>query len=558
MRGDDTYETLLRYLDGELTHAEALSVEMAIEEDANLQAQYDWLAGLHAELRPGGQGACQVDLRGAVAARIAGLSPGECEALAAQTPDPPEVLPSEPVAPLHWVQPLAETLLSMATPTDETSRVDLREDVLAAIWLPQEGAGQRVQARWGRSPALLQTAWWALAAAALVLVGLGGFWLSAKRSAPADRPETAARSTSPAEDVPQREAVREAMLDEEGRIGPVPDPEGAGSGDVFEETAPAGLTLPDVMTARRSVGNDPTAWASLKKMASLRTDEARSVATGPGQSAAAVSGAAMSLPPGEQAAALRSVVGELEDPAAGWMLLSRAAAKEQHSDEAIAAARQAHAMHPENGMALYLEAREHLALGDVDGALTLLEQASASPLVSAFGLENARLRREALKAAGAEPRAAAVSAALAMGLDEYDFLCTLGGDLLEYARYYENNRQSAVAGALREAALTLGKQLSSESPSAAERLAGLDIQADALEALGKDESAPQERIEELAVQGEALAAALGDLQVLFDSLGVFLATAVNAESWVEMANAILEEGDVIVMTLLGHGEGSGG
>jgi hypothetical protein len=255
---------------------------------------------------------------------------------------------------------------------------------------------------------------------------------------------------------------------------------------------------------------------------------------------------------------LRSVVGKLDAPAAGWLAIGRAAAAGQNIEAAVAAAQNAHILRPENGIALYVQARGQLALGDTEGALALLEQASAAPAVSAFGLENARLRREALKAAGVEGEAATVSAALAMGLDEYDFLCTLGGDLLEYARYYENTRQRAVAGALREAALTLGKQLAAESPSAAERLAGLDIQADALNALGLDEKAPQQRIEEMARQSEALAGALGELQALFDSLGSFFASAVSAESWVEMASAILEEGDVIVMTLLGHGEGSGG
>jgi anti-sigma factor RsiW len=335
----------------------------------------------------------------------------------------------------------------------------------------------------------------------------------------------------------------------------------------FEATAPpdiASVTLDAVIAARRDAAGNPALWGRLKQLASLTPADVGRIMAIPDLSAAAMVGVAGAATPEQSQALLMTAVGHYpEDPYVRLELVQATSETQQAAGEAPAPLEPAaldaargqldilKQLDPDNALAYYLEARLLFDAGNPEAALAALAAAQAFDGASAYALESANYRIEALIAGGMAPEAARLVSALTGGVDQYTFLHDLGGDLLEYGQHCFEAGDFASAEQIFGAVHELGAQLDGNADFAQEQLAALDIQDAAIGALEVLYAALEstEGLEELTAQTVALFEGfqqIGDIIVALDSL--FFGEA-STDFWTRVSDVVLGQGD---WNLLGY------
>ncbi len=331
------------------------------------------------------------------------------------------------------------------------------------------------------------------------------------------------------------------------------------------------ITTDEIVSLRQAALTDPNAWARLKQMATLDATAAAEVATNPDAPPEAIVGAAASLRAEEARQLLVTAVGRMDqhqpyarlalaktylaDPVQPFeteaevlppALLDGMTADDLHAFLSEIAMLQA--IDPHNALFDALRAGALLRLGDTAGALNALQELQGKDVATAYGLEAAHSREQALTAAGMTLETARVLSAMLAGSDEYNMLCDLGRELLQSGQAYEAQGDLDTARQVYEATRRLGEQVAENAPLSEEALAGVDIQRMALEELealyGVSELAVD--IEQLTSSALALVNQIDSLGEILGSLNQLILDGGDAGFWLQLSEQILEWGDLLL------------
>lgn len=324
----------------------------------------------------------------------------------------------------------------------------------------------------------------------------------------------------------------------------------------LEATRPpdlAALTVSDVVRVRAAFGDDEQAWATLMQWATLTPEQAAEVAASADAVPDAVVAAASLLSPGQAEQLLLTLVGSCPDRAYIRLELAKAySAEGRMGDEVLAQLEAMRELDPANALPYYLQARRCLKEGDLEGALAALSEARAMEEATTYSLEAAAAREQALLAAGAEPDTARALAAFTGGMREYDFLCDLGNDLLQYGLRYVELGDLGSAQRILEAVHELGSQVQEGAVFAQEQLAGLDIQravADVLSGLYQalESTAGLEELQRLTSDTMRLVTDLEGIRQFFESLNSLFTAQTEEDFWRSFSDAVMQVGDLMAI-----------
>lgn len=495
---DRLFHELIAYLEGELAPEEHARVEQQLETSEEYRTEYEWLRSLYADL----------DALGARAAKHA-----------------PEI---------DVVDSVLKAVERMNTPTP-----------LAA---PRRGPGSIV--------------WLGLAAAAALAIVIGAIVLRAPQpddtpggagttpivSRPKDSTPSVPTPKLPGELASSKEKLDQKRLEMQRRLA---------SKDM-EQTAGPRIELPgsisDVVAARR----DAAGGASMDKLmqwASLSKSKALEIALAPDATPQVMLGAAEALEGEEARRILLTAVGKLQDDPGSRLQLARAfaedpaaqgAEREQLETQAVTQLNDVKNVDPGNALPYYFEAKLELEDGNVVSALQLINSAANLGKVSAYSLESALAQAEALTAAGMDPAAAELVSALTAGVKENKFLCQLAQDLLEYGQGFLSANDLQTAERIFRGVQQLGRQVEEGAIFSQEQLAGMDIQAQALDALGPLYSTIEsaEGVAAVTAEMEALTVRITELDQFFQVLDTLFQTTMNEEFWASVSSLILDSGDL--------------
>lgn len=309
----------------------------------------------------------------------------------------------------------------------------------------------------------------------------------------------------------------------------------------------AAITVRDVFDDRVDTLTKEDALDRINQWATLSAERARQIANTAGVSPGAVVGASASLPPDEAAGLLETLIEELgDDP---YVHLARAealSADPVNHQAAEAEIAQVAMLDPDNALPSYLQARNAFSLNDVPGGLRALSEAQDKQTVRTYAIRAADYHGQVLTEAGMLGGTANMIAALTAGTDEYDFLVSLGEELLQYGQFFELENQLEIAQEIYEAVYFLGEQILGGAEFSSESVAGLDIQRLALGLLEETYAAIgavtgmewlADEVEQMIAPIEGLLDVVESLNAVF--LGPFDETELN-----DLANALLEYGDL--------------
>lgn len=596
----------IAYLDGALDAASAAAFreELVASPEARalfMSLETAWRALEHEAVAARAEDVA-VDLRGAVLAALDGAAlPADDPSLEHPTPDDIEAAvrellldPLEDVtraeaealralSPAHaramdLYEGLANDLRALEEArTEALPAVDLRDAVLTTVagQHRQEAAGKAepptvVSFRRNRVHRSAPVPWGLVAAAAVLVVALATWW-----SAPSPAPEAldpVATPIEPAPVVPESPtiaAVPDSTDDPAATRAPLEDalsrvaqtlPEPAvRTPEAVPAFSPdlAAVSLEDVWTLQRNAVLDPSTRASVWAMARVPEEVAAHIAGDAASPPAARVGAAFALPPAEAQVALLAVRSDVAPTpslvfAQGIATRAVAADPEVAVDPEVSAPSLAQiiaelrALDPDNALTYYWEAITRLQAGDIEGALALLDVAESMEAANAYALESARETEAALQAAGMSPVAAAAAAALSAGMSQYDFLTSIGQDLMDEAQRLHAFGDTTAAEQILSAAQRLGEQIEAGSAMSWEQLAGLDLQRAAIEAL---ENFLISTDDLLALTNDAfgLVAGMESMASFFDAFNSFFLNAFDPDFLTELSQNILRSGDLAVL-----------
>lgn len=295
---------------------------------------------------------------------------------------------------------------------------------------------------------------------------------------------------------------------------------------------------------------------NLLEWARLKQEQALELARNENTSTSALIGAAQSLSGEEASSALLTAIGRMpEDPYLRYRL-----AKSYESvglgGEALAAYDALGELDTENGLGYYGRALELLAQDppDLAGALEAMTLAGSMELASAYGLEAARYREQALIAQGTDPEIARMLSAFTAGQFENSELTGLASEMMEMGRLYEEAGNSATAIAIYRAVLDLGQQLDAGADLTQERLAALEIQQSAVDALQPILLAlnQTEEAAELETESNALVTSIQDIGEYLQNMDQLFAGELDPLLLVLITNLILEVGDLNVFEYIAN------
>lgn len=440
--------------------------------------------------------------------------------------------------------------------------IDLTDAVLRAV----TRTGQPAVAKPMRKPASPARMWIGLAAAAaLALAGYAVFRgiRDADRTANPPRQvaeggHPSARPEDPRADADRLRVARqrrdfmkewEHTKDASGAAVEPPD---------MTQTAPPELanpTLDDIVAARREGMSADSGMNRLMQWASLKRDKALELSLSPNATPQVLVGAAESLTGGEAAQILLAVVGQAPGNAHAQFELAKAYSETPEVEpEEAAQVPTLHNLDPGNALSYYMEARLRLEQGDIEGALEALRIARTLPEASAYALESALSKAEALIASGMPNDEARLVSALTAGIDQYNFLCDLGKNLIEYGQDFMAEQDYQTAREIFEAVQALGQQVEATSQFSQEQLAGLDVQAaaiDALEALYTAIESP-EGIAQLTTQTQDIVANIEKLGAFFTTLDKLFASEGGTDFFNTISELILQNGDLTIFDYLAN------
>lgn len=330
------------------------------------------------------------------------------------------------------------------------------------------------------------------------------------------------------------------------------------SSNALEETQSPTLdspTMGEILAARRESPDDGRGISRLMQWASLKRERALELAQDPDASPQIIVGAAESLTGQEAAQLLLTVVGQNPDDPHARLELAKAydeATEPESEAEAMGQLPTLYSLDPENALPYYLEAKLRLEQNDLAGALEALRIAQSLPKASAYSLESALAKAEALVASGLPADEARLVSALTAGMDQYNFLCDLGKNLLEYGQDYMAVRDYDTAEDIFEAVQRLGQQAEEGALFSQEQLAGLDMQAAAIDELEQLYTAIEsiEGIDQLATQTSDLVASIDQLGGFFDALDQLFFGEESSDFFNMVSGWILQSGDLALFDYL--------
>jgi tetratricopeptide (TPR) repeat protein len=314
-------------------------------------------------------------------------------------------------------------------------------------------------------------------------------------------------------------------------------------------------SIGDIVTARREASGDSRGISRLVQWASLKKEQALDLAQSQNSTPQVIVGAAQSLTGQEAAQILLTAVGQLPDDPNARLELAKAfdEAPEAGSEgQALEQLPSLYALDPENALPYYLEAKLRLEQNDLAGALEALRIAEGLPRASAYSLESAIAKAEALIASGLPADEARLVSALTAGMDQYNFLCDLGKNLLEYGQDYMAAGDYDTARGIVEAVQRLGQQAEQGANFSQEQLAGLDMQAAAIDVLEEIYTAIEyyEGIGQLTTQTRDLVASIDQLGGFFDALDQLFFSEGSSDFFNMISGWILQSGDLDIFTYL--------
>lgn len=312
----------------------------------------------------------------------------------------------------------------------------------------------------------------------------------------------------------------------------------------FEDLA--GLSMDELLNARRDAIVDPEARDSIAQWASLTLEKARALAGSAAPGSGAAVGAANALPPEEaQPILLAAVEANPEDPYLRYRLGSFYSKTPQTQAKASTVLQEAAALDSDNAMARYRLAASYFAQGDLENGLNTLNDAQALERADSYAADSAKYRADALQASGASSDVARALSALTAGNSEYGDLVELSNELLQYGQYYEQNGDPETAELIYSAVQQFGQQVAAGASHSTEQLAGLDIEQSAIEVLSTLVSFIQspDNVETLTRETERLIEAFSAMGDFLNNLNELFSSSDN--SIFDMAmDFILENGDL--------------
>jgi hypothetical protein len=434
--------------------------------------------------------------------------------------------------------------------TIQAGPVDLVDAVMQAVDHTQVEPSNTVSlADRRRSRGLVGAAWASLAAAAAVALVL---WVKGPMSPEVDGPsqqvattEQTDHSTSQPESAQSEdEAKAIALAKLQDVFDELAEQVGTPYGDVIpdSEVVLESVTLDDVLQLRRDAITTDEAKAQLYQMASLREDAARTLVARADASPEVLLGASQSLPAAEAHAALLRAQESLVDEPYIHLALANSA---QELNEADAYSRRVSDLDPDNALPLYGQAVRVHEAGDAVAARALLKEAGTLSSATGYPIRSARARSAALAAKGMRESAAQMATALTLGAGEYEYLTDFGRALMAYGEASEALGDYELAREYYEAVRQLGLQLDFGSPAMNERLAGLDLQREAIAGLaGVLEPNGDANLAALAEDAEMLSASFTEWSEVIDGLEGLISTDIETEALLSLAEEILQLGDV--------------
>jgi len=332
--------------------------------------------------------------------------------------------------------------------------------------------------------------------------------------------------------------------------------------DSMEPTESPELDAPgmdEIILARQDVSGNRSGISRLRQWASLKKERALELAQNPDSTPQVLVGAAESLTGKEAAQVLLTAVGQLPDDPHAQFELAKAydeAPEAETEAQALERLPSLYSLDPDNALPYYLEAKLRLEQNDIAGALEALRIAQSLPRASAYSLESALAKAEALIASGLPADEARLVSALTAGMDQYNFLCDLGKNLLEYGQDYMAAGDYETARDIVEAVQRLGQQAEQGASFSQEQLAGLDVQAAAIDVLEELYTAFEysEGIDQLTTQTRDLVASIDQLSGFFDALDQLFFSEESSDFFNMISGWILQSGD---LTLFDYLEGMG-
>ncbi len=347
-------------------------------------------------------------------------------------------------------------------------------------------------------PLLANLAYWGLAACVLVMLGIAAHQVVfdtdfAPGSQMAGGPESqepameAGSGALPGEG--EAEMGIQGRLDEMGAMQqilnnlmddpPAPDSQGRPTRQAMES-----ITLKDALDARSKAGRqDSDAINTLQQWAGLTSAEAQDLMEAGALDAEALIGAGLFLTPEEAVAMLQDAVNnDPENPFLRYALAKNLGLAEESLEGTLQQLEAWAQMDPENALPHYYGALEHFSGGNAHAAIGALQAAGDMEQASGYALDAARYTEQLLVASGMNPETARFLSATTAGSGQYADLTSLSRELLEYGAYYESIGDYETAREIYESVNRMGAQVADGAQVANERLAGLDIQHQSINA----------------------------------------------------------------------------
>jgi hypothetical protein len=569
------YEELAAFLEGALDPVHDERIRRELEASPALRAECEALRPLLEDLDAAGRAARAsaptVNLEEAVLAQVAEERARAAEEgpLLDQLAD--RLLDGDADAAAEDVV-LAEVVSDLRQAGNSAAKAAHDIDLVDGVWAAIRPAGAPEAARSSAAANFeahrrrRRLVWTGLAAAAAVLIVAGVVLLTGGQPQTPVEPRVARHDATdaPSPHAPPLEQVHPpaAVAPPGGRPpGPreeAPAPETEPLPD-SEAAAPvlASVTLRDVMRARRLAANREEGWEKLIDWSRLNPAEAERLVSDADAPAAAVVAAAGALPPDDRASHLRTAIGRMGGAPPARLALAqtyyRLPGRESEAGQALRALSDED---PQNALPYYLEAKLQLDRGEVARALETLAHARTLPSASAYALDAARYSERALVAAGMDPETARVVTAMTAGTEQYEFLCDLGDDLLQYGRYFAEAGELQAAREIVESVARLGAQVNAGAAFVSEELAGFDIEREAYAILDDVYGATDatERLDALTAQTMELLAGLEGIAGFMEAVEGFLVSATNPDTWTAFADTVMDQGNAVLLQMFNEGE----
>jgi hypothetical protein len=308
-----------------------------------------------------------------------------------------------------------------------------------------------------------------------------------------------------------------------------------------------GIQLAQIIDARLKSSTDIEARAQLYHWARLTAAQAETVIARGDVSPGAKAAAAQALSDERRRAVLEAAVAQLpNDPALRVALLDAYGDAPELAEARTAEIDALRELDPTNALPEYLAAREYFSAGAVDNALLAMKQAASLDTVTAYSVDAAARRQEALIAAGMDQTTATLLSATTAGMDEYDLLAELGESLLEGGTNLADAGDTEGGGDVYEGVLDLGEQIDEGALLTEESLAGLELQMDALTMLEAllSQQGDAEGLAGLAQQALGLATQIQNLEALIAGIDDLFGSSTDTGFWGFLADSILDDGDL--------------